>query len=183
VRFPRATHLVVACTGDTEKVLKGIRAVLKGLKLRLNEEKTRVVDARREAFDFLGFTVKVVKNPRTGKIFPFIRPSKAAMAEVRKEIKVLTCRSAHSLPTEVVIRKLNEVVRGWVGYFRYANCSRDLSQLKGYLGERVRIYLRRKRAKKGRGYKIYTYRYLHETLGLYKIPTSVPWTQPAKAAG
>ena len=65
----------------------------------------------------------------------------------------------------MVIQKLNEAVRGWVGYFYYGNCSRDLTKLKEFLDERVRIYLRRKHAKKSRGYKDYPYRYLYDNLG------------------
>jgi hydroxyacid-oxoacid transhydrogenase len=38
-------------------------------------------------------------------------------------------------------------------------------------------------AKKSRGYKAYSYRYLYENLGLYKIPTTAPWTQTVKASG
>jgi RNA-directed DNA polymerase len=178
-----ADDFVVLCQGHTERVLKGIRAVLRGLEVTLNEEKTRLLDAREEKFHFLGFSLGVKKNPETGKKFPLITPSQAAMAEVRAEIKALTCRKNLRLPKEVVIRKLNELVRGWVGYFYYANCSRELANLKGFLEERVRIYLRRKHAKKGRGYRAYPYSYLYETLGLYKIPTTAPWTQTAKAFG
>ena len=83
----------------------------------------------------------------------------------------------------MVIRKLNESVRGWTGYFYYGNCSRDLTKLKDFLDERLRIYLRRKHAKKSRGYKVYPYRYLYDNLGLYKIPTTAPWTQTVKASG
>jgi len=181
VRFPRATHLVVLCSGPTEKVLRGIRIVLAGLRLRLNEEKTRVVDAREGSFNFLGFTVQVVKNPKTGKTFPLIRPSKKAMAKVKGEIKAWTCRRTLALSTGVVIGKLNEIVRGWVGYFYYGNCSRDLAWIKWFLEERVRIFLRQKHGLKSRGYRAYPYRHLYETLQLYKIPTTAPWT--AKAAG
>jgi hypothetical protein len=121
--------------------------------------------------------------PRTGKKFPLIRPSKKAMAQIQVEIKALTCRRTLGLPKEVVIQKLNEVVRGWVGYFYYRNCSRNLSTVKRFLEERVRIYLRRKQAKKSRGYRQYPNQYLYETLDLYKIPTTAPWTQTAKASG
>jgi len=99
------------------------------------------------------------------------------------EIKALTCRNTLRLPKEMVIRKLNGLVRGCRGYFYYGNCSRDLTKLKEFLDERVRIYLRWKHAKESRGYKAYSYRYLHETLGLFKIPTTAPWTQIAKASG
>ena len=178
-----ADDFVVLCQGQTERVLKGIKTVLRGLELSLNEEKTRIVDARKERFNFLGYRIEVVRNPKTGKTFPLIKPSKEALAEIKAEIKALTCRKTLCLPKEVVIKKLNETVRGWVGYFYYGNCSRDLSSLKGFLDERVRTYLRRKHAKKSRGYKEYPYQYLYGTLGLYKIPTTAPWTQTAKAVG
>ena len=178
-----ADDFVVLCQGQTERVLKGIKTVLRGLELSLNEEKTRIVDARKERFNFLGYRIEVVRNPKTGKTFPLIKPSKEALAEIKAEIKALTCRKTLCLPKEVVIKKLNETVRGWVGYFYYGNCSRDLSSLKGFLDERVRTYLRRKHAKKSRGYKDYPYQYLYGTLGLYKIPTTAPWTRTVKASG
>ena len=178
-----ADDFVVLCQGQTGRVLKGIKTVLRGLELSLNEEKTRIVDARKERFNFLGYRIEVVRNPKTGKTFPLIKPSKEALAEIKAEIKALTCRKTLCLPKEVVIKKLNETVRGWVGYFYYGNCSQDLSSLKGFLDERVRTYLRRKHAKKSRGYKEYPYQYLYGTLGLYKIPTTAPWTQTAKAVG
>ena len=157
--------------------------ILGHLGLALNPEKTRVADARQGGFDFLGFAVEVRRNPRTGKRFPLIRPSKKALRRIKAEIKSLTCRRTLSLPKEVVVRKINEVVRGWVGYFRYGNCSREFSALKWFLDERMRTYLRRKHRKRSRGYKAYSYRYLHETLGLIKISVVAPWTQSAKATG
>jgi group II intron reverse transcriptase/maturase len=178
-----ADDFVVLCQGNTERVLKGIKTVLRGLELNLNEDKTRVIDAKRQSFQFLGFTLEVKRSLKTGKKFPLITPSKEAMAEIKAGIKALTCRKTLRLPKEVVIKKLNEVVRGWTGYFYYGNCSRDLTKLKEFLDGRVRIYLRRKHAKKNRGYKAYPYKYLYDNLGLYKIPTTAPWTQAAKASG
>jgi len=176
-----ADDFVGLCSGPTEKILKGIRIVLAGLRLRLNEEKTRVVDAREESFHFLGYTVQAVKHPRTGKVFALIRPSNKAMVRVKAEMKAFTCRKTLWLPTEVVIGKLNELVRGWVGYFYYGNCSRPLAKIKRFLEERVRIYLRRKHRQARKGYR--SVKFLYGDLGLYKIPTTAPWTQTAKAAG
>jgi RNA-directed DNA polymerase len=124
-----------------------------------------------------------VKSPRTGKRFALIQPSRRALAEIQAEIKALTCRRNLGLPKEMVLQRLNELVRGWVGYFYYGNCSRNLSQVKRYLEERVRIYLRRRRGKGNRGYKQYPTSYLYTTLHLYRIPTTAPWTQAAKAFG
>jgi hypothetical protein len=176
-----ADDFVVLCSGPTEKILRGIRIVLAGLRLRLNEEKTRVVEAREESFNFLGYTVQAVKHPETGKVFALIRPSHKAMARVKAEVKALTCRETLCLPTEVVIGKLNELARGWVGYFYYGNCSRPLAKIKRFLEERVRIYLRRKHRQARKGYR--SAKFLYGDLGLYKIPTTAPWTQTAKAAG
>jgi group II intron reverse transcriptase/maturase len=178
-----ADDLVVMCRGNAEKILKGTGAILGKLGLSLNEEKTRVVNTWKDRFDFLGFTVEMAKSPRTGKMFPLIRPSKRAMAQIQAEIKALTCRRTLGLPKEVVIQKLNEAVRGWAGYFYYGNCSQNLSMVKRFLEERVRIYLRRKQAKKNRGYRQYPNQHLYANLHLYKIPTTAPWTQTAKASG
>ena len=61
--------------------------------------------------------------------------------------------------------------------------SKNLSRLKGYLEERVRIYLRRKHRMKSRGYKAFPHRFMYGELGLFRIPTTAPWTQAAKATG
>lgn len=179
-----ADDFVVLCKGNTERILKGIKMVLGDLRLSLHEGKTEVVDARKESFNFLGFTIQVKENPATGKKFPLIIPSKKALKHIKTEIKNLTCRKNLALPKKVVVNKLNEVVRGWVNYFYYGNCSNDLLKLKGYLEERIRTYLRRKHKKsRAYGYKDYPQRYMYKILGLYKIPTTAPWTQTAKACG
>jgi len=179
-----ADDFVVLCKGNTERILRGIQTVLGDLGLTLNEGKTKVVDAGKDSFNFLGFTIGVKENPKTGKKFPMIIPSKKALRHITAEIKNLTCRSNLSLPKEVVVNKLNGVVRGWVNYFYYGNCSNNLLRLKGYLEERTRTYLRRKHKKsRACGYKDYPQRYMYKILGLYKIPTTAPWTQTAKAYG
>ncbi len=178
-----ADDFVVLCKGNTGRILNGIKTVLGELGLNLHEGKTKVVDAKKESFNFLGFTIQVKENPATGKKFPLVTPSKKALKHIKTEIKNLTCRKNLALPKEAVVIKINGVVRGWVNYFYYGNCSNDLLRLKGYLDERVRTYLRRKHCIKNRGYKAFPYKYLYENIGLYKIPTTAPWTQSAKAAG
>ncbi len=176
-----ADDFVVLCEGNTKRVLKGIEAVLGYLELKLNEEKTAVVNTREESFDFLGFTVRLTRSQRTGREFAFIRPSKQAMQHIRDEIRDLTCRKNLALPKEDVIKMLNYKIRGWTEYFRYGHCTKELSALKWYIEERMKIYLRRKQQRKNRSYNRYSYSYLYGELGLYKIPTTAPWTQTAKA--
>ena len=52
-----------------EQILQEMEAVLSNLGLTLNEEKTRVVNARRESFNFMGFTIVMRKGLRTGRVF------------------------------------------------------------------------------------------------------------------
>ena len=175
-----ADDSVVLCRGNTGRILKGIKRVLEDLGLTLNEEKTCVVDARQESFSYLGFTLAMKRSKRTGRTYPHIEPSKKAQKQIRSEIKRLTTEQYSAVSTEVVIRKVNEVARGWVGYFRYGNCTKALVTLKRYLIYRIRIYLRRKHHYRSFGYKAYPDRYYYDSLGLYEVPTKAPW---AKAAG
>ncbi len=178
-----ADDCVILCKGNTDRILKEVKMVLGGLGLTLNEEKTRVVDARRGSFNFLGFTIDRKSGRRTGRRYFHIEPSKKALKHIRAEIKKLTTERYSSVPTEDVIRKVNEVARGWVGYFRYGNCTKALADIKRYLIYRMRIYLRRKHHYRSFGYKAYPDRYYYDSLGLYEVPTKAPWTQAAKATG
>ena len=178
-----ADDLVVLCRYNVHLIFDRMAAVLANLGLALNPDKTRILNATEEGFTFLGFTTQIRRNPRTGKTFPLIVPSKKAIGRIRKEIKAATCRKNLALPKEVIIARLNQALRGWANYFYYGNCSKTFTQMKNYLEERVRVYLRRKHRLKGRGYTKYRNAYLYQNLGLYRIPTTAPWAQAVKAAG
>ncbi len=178
-----ADDCAIFCKGNTDRILKGIKKVFHELGLSLNEEKTRVVDARQEMFHLLGFSIGMKRSGKTGKIYPHTEPSKEALKHIRSEIKYLTTRRYSAAPTEDVIRRVNEAARGWVGYFRFGNCTKAMSSLRDYLVYRMRIYLRRKHQYHSLGYRAYPNRYYFDTLGLYEVPTKAPWTQTAKATG
>jgi hypothetical protein len=178
-----ADDVVVVCNGNIERILEGIKTVLSDLGLSLNEEKTKVVDARHESFTFLGFSIGMRNGRKPGVLFPYTEPSKKAMKHIRSEIKQLTTERSSATPTEVVIRRVNEVVRGWVGYFYYGNCTKAMSAFRYYLSYRMRVYIRRKHHYHSLGYKAYPDRYYYESLGLYQVPSIAPWVKSAKAAG
>jgi RNA-directed DNA polymerase len=178
-----ADDCVILCRGNTDRILNGVRLVFDNLHLELNEEKTRVVDARHESFNFLGFSIGMKRGRKTGKIYPHTEPSKKALKHIRSEIKQLTTERYSATPTEIVIRRVNEVARGWVGYFRFGNCTKAMSSLRYYLGYRMRIYMRRKHHYHSLGYGAYPDRYYFDSLGLYEVPTKAPWVQNVKASG
>ena len=170
-----ADDCVILCRGNTGRILNGVRRVFDNLGLNLNEEKTHVVDARQEMFNFLGFSISMKRGRKTGKLYPHTEPSKKALKHIRSEIKQLTTERYSATSTEVVIRRVNEVARGWVGYFRFGNCTKAMSSLRYYLGYRMRIYMRRKHHYHSLGYGTYPDRYYFDSLGLYEVPTKAPW--------
>ena len=177
-----ADDFVVLCRANTEVVRQKIIEVLTALGLSLNEKKTKTLDAREQSFNFLGFTVKLTRSTRTGRMFPLMIPSKKAMARARAEIKHLTREACVIIPIGEVIYKLNMMARGWSNYFYYGNSSKQLTHIRNYLENRVRKHLMRRKRKSGWGFKRYPYEYLYKELGLYKIPTTAPW-KTANATG
>ena len=82
-----------------------------------------------------------------------------------------------------MIRRVSDVARGWVGYFRYGNYTKALSAFRRYLVYRMRIYLRRKHHYHSLGYRAYPDRYYFDSLGLYEVPIKAPWVQNVKVSG
>jgi len=134
-----ADGCVILCRGNTARILRGVKLVFDDLGLDLNEEKAHVVDTHQEMFYFLGFIIGMKRGIKTGKMYTHIERSKKALKHVRSEIKQLTTERYSATPTEVVILRVNRVARGWVGYFHYGNCTKAMSSLRYYLGDRMRI--------------------------------------------
>jgi len=176
-----ADDFVVCCRAQAAQVQAVVADQLQALGLTLNAAKTRTLDARPQAFTFLGFTVRVVRSQRTGRLFPLIRPSAAARQRLRDRVKALTGRDHLALPTPTLINAVNRVVRGWAGYFHFQHCTRDFSALRWFIEERVRTYLRRKHRYRTRAYPAVPYTVLYGRLGLYRLPTRAPWTPPTHA--
>lgn len=176
-----ADDFVVCCRAQAAQVQAVVADQLQTLGLTLNAAKTRILDARQQAFTFLGFTVRVVRSQRTGRTFPLIRPSAAARQRLRDQVKALTGRDHLALPTPTVITAVNRVVRGWAGYFHFQHCTRDFSVLRWFVEERVRTYLRRKHRHRTRAYQVLPYTVLYGRLGLYRLPMRAPWTPPTHA--
>jgi RNA-directed DNA polymerase len=175
-----ADDFVILCRSRAAQVQVVVAQQLQALGLALNAAKTRVLDARRDAFTFLGFTVRVVRSRRTGRAFPLVRPSAAACQRLRDQVKALTTRATLARPTAEVIAEINQAVRGWAGYFHFQHCGRAFSALRRFVSQRVRIYLRRKHRTQSWGYQAFPDALLYGRLGLYQLP-GAPWAAPASA--
>ena len=156
-----------------------MRQILERLGLALNETKTKVVNARQDKFDFLGFSIWMGKSRRTGNYYPHVQPSKKALQNVKERVTEITSRVKTVKPLAWVVNEVNATVRGWVGYFHYGNCSTTLTHLKGHVEERLRTHLRKRHKVKdrGTGFARFGNRALSEKYSLYKVPTTAGWTK------
>jgi group II intron reverse transcriptase/maturase len=175
-----ADDIVILCRRKrADKAMAVLRQVLERLGLALNETKTKVVNAYEDKFDFLGFSIRMGKSRRTGNYYPHVQPSRKALQNVKERVTELTHRVRTVKPLAWVVSEVNAIVRGWVGYFHYGNCSKTLSQLKGHVEERLRTHLRKRHKVKDRGigYARFGNRALYEKYSLYKVPTTAGWTK------
>lgn len=170
-----ADDLVIITKYDASKVLFKLQQLTAQLKLKLNEEKTRIVDAEKESFDFLGYSYKKVLNLKKTKKVTYFWPDKKAEKAIKEKVKKIT-NPARPVKVEEVIRELNPVIRGWVNYFKIANSSKKFGKIKWYTANKVRKFMRRRRNKSGYGYKEYPDDYLYNKLGLYS-DYAVSWTK------
>jgi RNA-directed DNA polymerase len=139
-----ADDLVILVKGTrphAETVLATLTQRTGQLGLTLAPEKTGLTHID-EGFTFLGMRIlRVAKGP---KRYVYTLVSDEALASIKRKVKALTGRSTTNLELSVLLRKLNPVLRGWAGYFRYAAAKRTLGYLGYYTWWRVARWLRKK---------------------------------------
>lgn len=135
-----ADDFVILCRSpeDAARALETVRQWVTENGLTLHSTKTRVVDARTDVFDFLGYRFK--GNVRL--------PRPKSEAKLKDSVRAKTKRSnGNSLP--FIIHQLNQTLRGWFTYFRH--CNRTVfRELDGWIRDRVRSILRKRAGRCGR---------------------------------
>jgi RNA-directed DNA polymerase len=108
--------------------------------LTLSEEKTRIVHIT-EGFDFLGFNVRQHHAPRTTRsgFKLVIKPSRESTSRRRKELRAIWLKlKGH--PVNIVLARLNPIIRGWANYFRIASASQTFRKMDNWMHTRSRRY-------------------------------------------
>ena len=173
-----ADDIVMLCRRNkSDKAMAVLRQILERLKLSLNEIKTKIVNVHKGKFDFLGFTIWMGENSKSGNLYPHVQPSKKSLKAIKDRVTALTKRERTVKPLEIIVNEVNATVRGWVGYFHFKNCSKVLTHLKGHVEERLRTHLRKRHKIKdrGTGYAKFGNQALYVKYGLYKVPTTAGW--------
>ena len=166
-----ADDFVVLCRkGRGAEVYRRLKLWLERRKLKLNEEKTRVVNFEEDELEFLGFQLSWRKG-RSGRKSPHCEPSAKSAHKLREAVREDTARDTLWKQPEEVIQRINQRMRGWAGYFHYGNSTRVLAKLQWYVEARVGRWLWKKHAKiRGRFAPEHTREQLTERHGLYRMP-------------
>jgi len=163
-------------------VARRLREELAKLDLRLNEDKSRIVDLRQgETFGFLGFDFRRVRSVRgvwRAQVTPKLTQRTALLGKLRDVFG-----RSQSQPVGRVIAEINPILRGWVNYFRIGNASRCLAYVRLWVEQRVRRHLMRARGRRGFGWKRWSTAWLHERLGLFGDYRVRYWAAPESAPG
>lgn len=125
-----------------EKVLPIVREFLTERGLQLSEEKT-VITHIGEGFDFLGKNIRKYN----GKLL--IRPCKSAVKSFLGKVRDII-KSSKSIKQEILIRRLNPVIRGWVNNQRYVVSSKVFSTVDYEIYKCLGQWAKRRHKKKSR---------------------------------
>lgn len=145
-----ADDFVILCRGTAAQALAVTRRWMANLKLTLNEKKTCLRDARRECFNFLGYTFGPAIYRPTGRRYLAAQPSKKAVARLRERLREILS-PANTAPWKEVVTRVNRVLRGWGNYFSYGTVSRAHWWVDQFVLHRARAFLVQRHKVPGRG--------------------------------
>jgi RNA-directed DNA polymerase len=143
IRYADDFVVMVAGTEAHAEDLRGeVAAVLAPMGLRLSEHKTMTVHID-EGFEFLGFRIQRQTQQGSNRRYVYTWPSKKSLASIRAKVKTIT-KMGTNRPLSELLRRINQVLRGWTNYFRHGVSSRTFSHLHQFTWLRVVHWLRRK---------------------------------------
>jgi len=151
------------------------------LGLQLNPDKTRIahLTGGADGFDFLGFHHHLRRSKkRPGRYVLQKWPSPRAMASIRAKVRERTNRRHASRDLEMVVARLNPVLRGWGNYFRYGNSSAKFTAIDSYVHQRLARLASVKHGKSGLNWTTtFTYQWF-TSLGVYRLGGTVRYWSP-----
>jgi len=158
-----ADDFVILCktAEDAARALDLVRQWVADNGLTLHPTKTRIVDARTERFDFLGYSFRDQDH----------WPRQKALQKLRDAIRNKTPRtSGKSLPC--VIADVNAILRGWFAYFKHSTYRNVYSDQDRWVRSRLRGILRRRSGRDGPGGRLDNLRWTNHffaELGLFSL--------------
>ena len=139
----------------TVEMMTLMKALLNRMELKINEEKSKIVNAVKEPFNFLGFTFRYDKDLKgRSRKYWIIFPAEKNQKKVRENIKSSLKTKGHYSPDKIS-KELNSITRGWINYYdtpKVSYAAIATRKLRYFLMDRIARYFRRKSQ---RGSKLY----------------------------
>lgn len=130
------------------KITGWVETKLEGwMGLRLNREKTRVVDLRKEgeSLDFLGYTFRFDRDLH-GRPHKYLNmePSKKSVQREREALRKMIGFKQSHIPLPELIQNINTHLRSWSSYFNQGYPGKAWHTINGYVQTRLSRHLRRR---------------------------------------
>jgi RNA-directed DNA polymerase len=174
-----ADDFVILSRGRAAEALAWTKAVMTRLGLTLNEAKTSLKDARKERFDFLGYSFGSHCYKGNGKWYLSASPSKKSMQRFKTKVGNLLV-PGNTDPWPEVRDTLNKSLLGWSNYFCHGTRRAAFRAVDRYVYERVRDFLARRHKVAGRGTHRFSFEVIYGERGLLRLER-LPLTAPSCA--
>ncbi len=149
-----ADDFLVFCSTqeDAQQAVLLLRDWLKKRGLALSEEKTRIVHLK-DGVDFLSFHVRQYpsRNTRTG-LKTLLKPNKTSIQKIRNRLR-MEWLGLKTQRVEVIVKRLNPIIRGWSNYFRTGVAYETFTKLDRWMFDRQVRYVRRMHPRKNYAWK------------------------------
>jgi RNA-directed DNA polymerase len=163
-----ADDFVILSRGNAAEAMEWTGAVMTRLGLALNEAKTSLKDARKDCFDFLGYSFGPHRYWRNGRRYLGTSPSRKSVQRIKEKIgDVLRCGNME--PWLDVRRRLNRLLLGWSEYFAYGSRAKAHRAIDHYLVQRTQHFLRRRHKLSTRGAKRFSFDTVFGDLGVVQL--------------
>jgi RNA-directed DNA polymerase len=163
-----ADDFVILSRGHAKEALEGTRGVMQRLEPTLNEAKTSIKDARREKFDFLGYSFGPHCYRPKGKWYRGASPSKRSQQRVKGKVDEVLKTNLTS-PWDEIRTRLNQTLRGWAAYFSYGTRTTAYRAVDNHVYESVRHFLRRRHKVHTRGTRQFSGEKIFGKLGVVRL--------------
>ena len=163
-----ADDFVILSRGKAAEALNWTRQVVDRMGVTLNEAKTSIKQARKESFNFLGYTFGPHRYKKDGHWYLGASPSKKAVARIKE--KVGDHLEGSNMGTwEEVRDRLNQILRGWSAYFSYGTRTAAYRAVDNYVYDSVRHFLRRRHKVQSRGTTRFSDEVVFGELGVLRL--------------
>lgn len=135
VRYADDCNIFVKSKMSADRVMKSATSWLeRKLFLKVNATKTKVV--RPTKSNFLGFTFF-----KTGEKWQ-CKPGDDRKKKLYEKLKLVLCRrKAVAMPLSLIFTKVNQIVRGWINYFRIGSIKVFLFKFGQWMRHKIRVII------------------------------------------